>query len=615
MARLPITNRRRRQRQINSILCAMYMVLITLFVYWQHVVMMYFKYRKHRILSKEEKRVERIQYLFRLVSENHAACISQLRMDRRTFTMLCEMIRDIGGLRDTRNMTLEEIVAMFVYVLAHHKKNRTVAHKFLRSGETVSRHFNQCLLAVLKLHHMLLKTPVLISDDCTDDRWKYFKNCLGALDGTLISVTPPAEHKSRYRTRKSNLATNVLGICAPDMQFIYVLPGWEGSAHNGRVLRDAISRPNGLKVPQGCYYLVDTGYCNSQGFLAPYRRQRYHLNQIQGRRPESAEEYFNMNTLKLGMYVASELYKLEKLNFTFKRMENIHEISIATQHCGRGKNKCFWADNEVKVLIEALQEMACDPLWKTDGGFKNGYMVELHKMVAHKIPDFTKQVDPHIDSKLKWLKSRYHAITEMRHKEARGLWNMKFPYLDELELVYGKGKANGEAVEDYEDAVNNLEAEEKSVEAASYVNCETDDEISISTSRIQKRQTAHLSKKSKKLKTSAAPAPSPMEAQFEMVTNKFISLIDGIASHFASIATAMTNENKREQLASDRSNSLVAELLKLELCEGDTFRVAEILAGAPAKLNVFSQLPINMRRKYAFNLLYPSSSSNSGSSY
>ena len=48
--------------------------------------------------------------------------------------------------------------------------------------------------------------------------------------------------------------TNVLGVCAPDMQFIYMLPGWEGSAHDGRVLRDAISRPNGLRVPQGEFY-------------------------------------------------------------------------------------------------------------------------------------------------------------------------------------------------------------------------------------------------------------------------------------------------------------------------------------------------------------------------
>lgn len=38
------------------------------------------------------------------------------------------------------------------------------------------------------------------------------------------------------------------------MQFIYVLPGWEGSASDARVLRDAINRRNGLKVPTGIKY-------------------------------------------------------------------------------------------------------------------------------------------------------------------------------------------------------------------------------------------------------------------------------------------------------------------------------------------------------------------------
>ncbi|CAL5324843.1 unnamed protein product [Camellia sinensis] len=55
------------------------------------------------------------------------------------------------------------------------------------------------------------------------------------------------------------------------MQFIYVLPGWEGSASDSRVLRDAVNRPNGLKVPTGHYYLIDAGYTNGEGFLAPYR--------------------------------------------------------------------------------------------------------------------------------------------------------------------------------------------------------------------------------------------------------------------------------------------------------------------------------------------------------
>lgn len=118
------------------------------------------------------------------------------------------------------------------------------------------------------------------------------------MDGTLVKVTPPSREKPRYRTRKGCISTNVLGVCCPNMQFIYVLPGWEGSAHDGRVLRDAISRPQGLRVPHGSYYLADAGYCNANGFLAPYRGQRYHLKEFDGHRPETAQEYFNMKHAK-----------------------------------------------------------------------------------------------------------------------------------------------------------------------------------------------------------------------------------------------------------------------------------------------------------------------------
>ena len=55
----------------------------------------------------------------------------------------------------------------------------------------------------------------------------------------------------RFRTRKGGIATNVLGVCSQVMEFIFVLPGWEGSAADSRVLHDAISRPHGLRVPEG----------------------------------------------------------------------------------------------------------------------------------------------------------------------------------------------------------------------------------------------------------------------------------------------------------------------------------------------------------------------------
>ena len=70
----------------------------------------------------------------------------------------------------------------------------------------------------------------------------------------------PLEDKPRYRNCKGEIATNVLGVCSQDMQFIYVLPGWEGSVADGRVLLNAISRRNGLRVPHGKRNRLPTNY-------------------------------------------------------------------------------------------------------------------------------------------------------------------------------------------------------------------------------------------------------------------------------------------------------------------------------------------------------------------
>jgi len=43
----------------------------------------------------------------------------------------------------------------------------------------------------------------------------------------------------------------VLAACDPDLRFIYVLPRWERSAGDSRVLRDALRRQNKLEIPTG----------------------------------------------------------------------------------------------------------------------------------------------------------------------------------------------------------------------------------------------------------------------------------------------------------------------------------------------------------------------------
>ncbi|XP_019162170.1 PREDICTED: uncharacterized protein LOC109158726 [Ipomoea nil] len=185
-----------------------------------------------------------------MVFESDVQCVDNCRMDRRALAKLCDLLRTHGNLKDSRNATIDEMVISFLHIVAHNIKNRVLKRQTARSGEIISRQFHAVLNSILRLHNMLLRKPEPIPDNSTDERWKWFKGCLGALDGTFIKVNVETVDRPRYRTRKGEIATNVLGACTPDMQFIYVLPGWEGSAADGRILRDAISRRNGLKVPQ-----------------------------------------------------------------------------------------------------------------------------------------------------------------------------------------------------------------------------------------------------------------------------------------------------------------------------------------------------------------------------
>ena len=55
--------------------------------------------------------------------------------------------------------------------------------------------------------------------------------------------------------RDGNRSQNVLATCNFDLKFMYVLARWKGSAHDSKLLNDALSNRNGLKVPQGkCYF-------------------------------------------------------------------------------------------------------------------------------------------------------------------------------------------------------------------------------------------------------------------------------------------------------------------------------------------------------------------------
>ncbi|XP_042012281.1 protein ANTAGONIST OF LIKE HETEROCHROMATIN PROTEIN 1-like [Salvia splendens] len=253
-----------------------------------------------RRFSLLKKIPDQLKHLDRLVKLSNVDCIANLRMDVNTFGRLCQILSQRGGLITGNSLPVEEQVAIFLGVLAHHNKNRVVKFRFRRSGATVSYYMQKVLCAILSLHDELLKKPTPVTADCTDNRWRWFEGCLGALDGIHIDVLVSNEDKPRYRTRKGHIATNTLAVCDRQMQFVYLLPGWEGSAGDSRVLKDAVSAEKGFKVPQGCYYLCDNGYANSNGFLTPYRGVRYHLKEWGPGTdtPQNPKELFNMRHTK-----------------------------------------------------------------------------------------------------------------------------------------------------------------------------------------------------------------------------------------------------------------------------------------------------------------------------
>ncbi|XP_058084530.1 uncharacterized protein LOC131232310 [Magnolia sinica] len=241
---------------------------------------------------------ERARFINSIIRATDRDCVTQLRMSREAFFLLCSQLREKTLLCDSRNVSLEEQVVIFLHTVGHNVRNRVIGHRFIRSGETVSRHFHRVLDAVVSLYPVYVKQAGQEppTDLQTNQNWaSYFQDCVGAIDGTHIPAHVPALDHACFRNRKGALSQNVLAACSFDMKILYLLAGWEGSASDARVLHNALTRTDDpLTVPNGKFYIVDAGYAHSPGFMAPYRGVRYHLQEYRsGRAPSNMRELFN----------------------------------------------------------------------------------------------------------------------------------------------------------------------------------------------------------------------------------------------------------------------------------------------------------------------------------
>ena len=282
--------------------------------------------------GKGEEEVEELRH------EHPRRIKSLLRLTQEQFDELVEELTgDDIGLKNIRCASAHQQVAIFLFVCAQNTSYRTTFEVFRHGTAIISKSFHRVLHALTKLHQKYVRLPPNETPDFIelDNRfYPYFMDCLGAIDGTFIPIAVKhltADQRVPWRCRKGFLAQNVMGAVDFNMSFLYVLPGWEGSAHDSRVLRDALEK--GFTVPPGRYYLADAGYAASSGLLlTPFKKVRYHLKEWDtvGQKPKNKEELYNLRHAS-ARNVVERTFGVFKARFAILSGKGRDGFSIFTQ--------------------------------------------------------------------------------------------------------------------------------------------------------------------------------------------------------------------------------------------------------------------------------------------
>ncbi|XP_021746136.1 uncharacterized protein LOC110712017 [Chenopodium quinoa] len=300
---------------------------------------------------------------------------------------------------------------------------------------------------------------------------------------------------------------------------------------------------------------------------------------------------------------------------------------------GRGKNKRFWTFEEDTVLIKYLHELSIDPKWKSESGFKSGYMNKLEEMIKYVLPNCGLKADPHIESRIKHWTEKYSAMAEMlstsgfgwdsdkkmlqvektvfdewakAHKKAKGLYGVPFPHYETLAEIYAKDKATGEVSESFVGAIDNLNVEiaNQSMTIQSdedgYIDSPTHSTHSTqpttqSHKRPMKKEDDNTPSKKAKMKemkgkgkTHQSKDANELVASLHNTSNTFGKIFEDINANLGTIANSWSKAEEKEQKMDDEVNKVLEEVMKLDgVSPSESLEVATILMAEKHKLRIF----------------------------
>ena len=99
------------------------------------------------------------QYMLELINEHPDRLFNKIRMYRPCFEMLVHVLKQEIGLQNSKYLTLEEHVMIFLYVISQEATNRMAIEDWQHSGSTISIVFTWICKAIAKLSSTFIRTP------------------------------------------------------------------------------------------------------------------------------------------------------------------------------------------------------------------------------------------------------------------------------------------------------------------------------------------------------------------------------------------------------------------------------------------------------------------------
>ncbi|GAV75193.1 DDE_4 domain-containing protein [Cephalotus follicularis] len=188
-------------------------------------------------------------YTLELLRGLDRQCIELMRMSRVAYIHLFTHLRHKLWLHDSRHVSVEEKMAMFLTIIGHNERYVVIKRMFQHSSQTIHKYFHKVLAAMMTFAREMIVDSTFDHNQDSPGAHKslrrIFKGAVGALDGTLVHAIIPVSQQTIYKgIGKGKCYQNILGICDFNMIFTFVYAGRKGVAHDSRILTEVMAEPN-----------------------------------------------------------------------------------------------------------------------------------------------------------------------------------------------------------------------------------------------------------------------------------------------------------------------------------------------------------------------------------